>query len=256
MICDKLRFDEACRRVNSGGRLIKGIGTKGEKSVHAVLKNYFEPYQDSQEQNIGGYVADIVGEDGIIEIQTGQFSHLKDKLAAFLAVTRVTVVYPVYVKKRIITLDGETGEVKSRRTSPLKETPYEIFRELFPISEFLTHENLSFVIMLLECDEYRIPPESIGRKKNRRGRLSVYDRIPTALADEIHIDRPEDWECLVPCLFEEDYTTAVLAEKAKIPRETASLALSALNRGGIAVRTGKIGNAYTYRFFRQRVKNV
>ncbi len=250
MICDILRFEEACHRVNSGGRLIKGIGTKGEKSVHAVLKNYFEPYQDSQEQKIGGYVADIVGEDGIIEIQTSHFSNLTDKLEAFLSVSRVTVVYPVYVKKRIITLDGETGEIKSRRTSPLKETAYAIFSELFPIARFLKHENLSFVIMLLECDEYRIPPESIGKKKNRRGRLSVYDRIPTALADEIRIECPEDWSKLVPCLFDEDYTVADLARTANIPRADASVTLSALNRGGIALRTGKSGNAYKYRFYK------
>ena len=47
MMPDRIKFDEACRTVYSGGRLIKGIGTKGEKSVHAVLKNYYEPFHDS-----------------------------------------------------------------------------------------------------------------------------------------------------------------------------------------------------------------
>lgn len=250
MLCDKIRFDEACRTVNSGGRLIKGIGTKQERSVHAVLKNYFEPYHDSQEQKIGGFIADIIGENGIIEIQTSQFSNLKDKLAAFLPVSRVTVVYPVYARKRIITLDGETGEVKSKRMSPLKETPYEIFRELFPIADFLLSDNLSIIIMLLEVDEYRIPPEALGKKKNRHGRLSVADRVPTALTDEIHISCPEDWEQLIPCLRKKDYTTADLASCAGISRQTASMALSALSRGGAVIRTGKQGNAYTYRYYK------
>lgn len=245
---DKLRFDEACRRVQNGGRLIKGIGTKGEGTVHAVLKNYFEPYQDSQEQEIGGYVADIIGEDGIIEIQTGHFAKLKAKLEAFLSVSRVTVVYPVYVNKKIVTIDGETGEIKSRRTSPLKGTAYDIFTELFPISSFLTNERISFVIMLLECDELRIPPEAIGKKKNRRGRLSVMDRIPTELVGEIRIDSPRDWEQLIPCLFDEDYTTADLAAAAGIKQSTASVALSALFRGNVVERTGKRGRAFTYRF--------
>lgn len=248
-LCDKLRFDEACRRILNGGRLIKGIGTKGESTVHAVLKNYYEPYQDRQEQSVGGYVADIIGEDGIIEIQTSQFSHLKEKLRAFLQVSRVTVVYPVYVKKKIITIDGDTGVIKSKRTSPLKESPYELFRELFPIAEFLKNENLSFRIVLLEADEYRIPPECLGKKKNRRGRLSVYDREPTALVDEIAIDNVYDWERLIPCLFDTDYTTADLALRAGISRADAQLALSALYRGGIVVRSGKEGNAFTYRFF-------
>ncbi|MCI7767579.1 MAG: hypothetical protein MSJ26_06315 [Oscillospiraceae bacterium] len=247
-MADILKFDEACRTVYSGGRLIKGIGTKGEKSVHAVLKNYYEPYHDSQEQKIGGYIADIVGKNGIIEIQTGHFSSLSDKLDAFLPISRVTVVFPVFVKKRIVTLDGETGEVISRRTSPVKETAYEIFRNLFPISKFLTHDNLSFIIVLLEADELRVPPESVGRKKRRRGRLSVIDRVPTALVDEISIKCLHDWEKLIPCLFEEDFTTEILSQRAGISRETASMALSALFRGGVVSRTGKIGNAYTYRF--------
>lgn len=245
---DIIKFEEACRTVYSGGRLIKGIGTKCEKSVHAVLKNYYEPFHDSQEQKIGGYIADIVGENGIIEIQTGHFSSLGEKLKAFLTVSRVTVVFPVFTKKRIITLDGETGEVKSRRTSPLRETAYEIFPNLFPISKFLTDENLSFIITLLEADELRIPPESVGRKKRRRSRLSVIDRVPTALKGEININSSRDWEQLIPCLFDEDYTTEDLANSAGISRETAQTALSALFRGGVVTRTGKKGNAYTYRF--------
>lgn len=248
MICDRIRFEEACRTVNSGGRLLQGIGTRQERSVHAVLKNYFEPYHDSQEQKIGGYIADIVGEDGIIEIQTGHFSGLKEKLRAFLPVSRVRIVYPVYASKRIITLDGESGEVKSKRRSPVKGSPYELFTQIFPIAEFLTHENLSFTIMLLEVDEIRVSPESIGRKKNRRGRLSVIDRVPVALIDEISIDCHQDWEKLIPCLQSENYTTAVLAECAGISRQDASAALSALNRGNIVTRTGKIGNAYTYKY--------
>ncbi|MCM1579266.1 MAG: hypothetical protein NC078_10755 [Ruminococcus sp.] len=243
--CDKERFLEACRLVAAGGRLKSGIGTMGESSVHAVLKNYFEPYQDSQELKIGGFVADIVGEDGIIEIQTGHFSALKGKLAAFLPAAAVTVVYPVYVKKRIVTVDGE-GVLGKPRTSPLKESPYEIFREIFPIAEFLTNPSLRFAVMSLECEEYRIDPQLIGKKKNRRGRLSVMDRMPTALVSEIRINSPEDWKQLIPCLYEKDFTAADLAEKAHIPLPTAQMAVSALFRGKVLARTGKRGRAYTY----------
>lgn len=246
-ICDKERFEAACRLISSGGRLKSGIGTMGEGSVHAVLKNYFEPSQESQEMQVGGYVADIVGEDGIIEIQTGHFSGLKDKLGAFLPAARVTVVYPVYVKKRIITIDRE-GEAGKPRTSPLKETPYEIFREIFPIAEYLSHPGLRLVIISLECTEYRTDPEFIGRKKNRRGRFTVLDRMPSALTAEIHINSPADWRQLVPCLMSEDFTTADLAACGNIPRQTAQTALSALYCGNVLLRTGKIGNAYTYRF--------
>lgn len=246
-LCDKERFEEACRLVSSGGRLKSGIGTMGEGSVHAVLKNYFEPLLESQEMKIGGYVADIVGEEGIIEIQTGHFSSLRDKLAAFLPAAAVTVVYPVYTKKRIVIIDSE-GELGKPRTSPLKETPYEIFRELFPIAEFLAHPRMRFAVMSLECEEYRINPEFIGKRKNRRGRFSVVDRMPTALTGEIRINSPNEWRQLIPCIDEEDFTTADLAQAAGIPKETAQVALSALFRGNVLLRTGKRGRAFTYRF--------
>ncbi|MBQ5312225.1 MAG: hypothetical protein ILP19_09355 [Oscillospiraceae bacterium] len=244
---DLLRFEEACRTVQGGGRLIKGIGTKGESSVHAVLKNYFETDQESQELAVGKHIADIVSENGITEIQTSHFSALREKLAAFLPVTHVTVVYPVFVNKRIITL-SEDGEVLRKRTSPQKGSPYDIFKELFPIAQYMTDDNLSFVIMILDCDEYRIPPEALGKQKNKRGRLSVADRFPTVLKDEIHIDTPADWKRLVPCLDFKDYTTADLSETAHIPRSSATTALSVLYRAGIIRRTGKRGRSFTYCF--------
>ena len=43
------RFEEARLRVQGGDRLRAGIGTLGEKSLHAILKNYFEPTGENQE---------------------------------------------------------------------------------------------------------------------------------------------------------------------------------------------------------------
>ncbi|MBQ5316820.1 MAG: hypothetical protein J6I96_04630 [Oscillospiraceae bacterium] len=244
---DLIRFEEACKRVREGGRLIKGIGTKGEGSVHAVLKNYFENDQESQELSVGRHIADIVGERGIIEIQTSHFSALREKLAAFLPNTHVTVVYPVFLNKRIVSL-SEDGEVLRSRISPLKGTAFEIFRELFPIAHFLKDKNLSFVIMILDCDEYRIPPAAIGKPARRHDRLSVTDRFPTKLIDEISIEVPCDWEKLIPCLRNDGYTTSDLSELIHLPRKYTSVALSVLHRGGIIKRIGKRGRSFTYGF--------
>ena len=66
---DKELFINACK----SDKCKKGIGTLSEKTLHSVLKNYFEPFSENHEIKIGNYVADIVGENGIIEIQTRQF---------------------------------------------------------------------------------------------------------------------------------------------------------------------------------------
>ena len=61
------------------------IGEYQEKSIHNMLKNYFEPDLSSQEVKIGNFIADIYNEEGIIEIQTRNFYKLKEKLQVFLS---------------------------------------------------------------------------------------------------------------------------------------------------------------------------
>ena len=123
---DKERFFDACQKVIYREHRLNGIGTYGEKTVHAVLKCYFDPFEDNHEQRIGGYVADIVGENGIIEIQTAGFDKLRNKINAFLSVGRVTVVYPIPCNKWLISVNPETGAVGSKRKSPKKGSPYDV----------------------------------------------------------------------------------------------------------------------------------
>ena len=81
--------------------------------MHAALKSYYEPDFESREVKVGGFVADIVGENGIIEIQTRGFDRLRRKLDAFLKAARVTVVYPVVPKRGLCWVDPETGVYSS-----------------------------------------------------------------------------------------------------------------------------------------------
>ena len=136
------RFERARLKVLSNLKKQSGIGTLAEKSVHAVLKAYYEPYEDSCEIRIGSYVADIVGEDGIIEIQTRQFSRLTEKLKE-------------YLPKWIATIDSKTGAVLSRRKSPLHGNLWNLLEELCGIKEFLGNPSLSFRTVLLEAEELR-----------------------------------------------------------------------------------------------------
>ncbi len=244
---DKLRFYEACRAVESE-HIRSGIGTLSEKTTHAVLKNYFEPFSDAHEQKIGNFVADAVGENGIIEIQTGHFSRLRTKLEEFLKYCHVTVVYPVDAEKYIICFDPDTGEVSSKRKSPLKGNIYTVFEELECITDYLTHPNFSLCIMLMETNEYRIPPEKAPahlNKKRRRNSYSKYDKIPSALIDEVHIDCLSDWLAFLPEGLPDEFTTADMALLG-MKRPTAQLVMNVFYKAGIAQRVGKKGNSYIY----------
>lgn len=124
---DKKAFEEAKRKIIGIDRQRLGIGTLSEKTVHAILKNYYEPDEDRQEIPIENYVADIFAGGEIIEIQTRQFDKLRGKLSAFLPLYPVTIVYPIPREKWIIWIDQETGELSGKRKSPLKGSPYTVF---------------------------------------------------------------------------------------------------------------------------------
>ena len=165
-IC-KQRFREACEEIVNAERSQNGIGTLGEKTLHAVIKLYLEPDKTKHEIRIGAYVADIVTDDGIIEIQTRAFNQLRNKLAVFLETYAVTLVYPIPRTKWLIWIDQPTGEnaslgsnaplegVKKKRKSPKRGQIHDAIPELYKIKSLLDHPNLHLCIILVDIEEYR-----------------------------------------------------------------------------------------------------
>ena len=60
------------------------IGTYKERTLHAVLKKFFEPDESKHEIKYKGYIADIINDNGISEIQTTAFHKMRKKLECFL----------------------------------------------------------------------------------------------------------------------------------------------------------------------------
>lgn len=221
-----------------------GIGTMGEKGVHSTLKHYYEPDPSRHEIPVGGYVADIVGERGIIEIQSVGFYKLREKLTAFLEAAQVTVVWPCVVKKRLITVDPETGEVKSVRRSPKICSEYGLFAELWGLGDLLGHPGLSIIIARIEADEYRVAGQT--RSRRRRGALNGVERIPTALVEEICLDCPEDFLRLIPESLPERFTMTQFSEVTRLSSMQTSGAIKALLKLGVIAEDGKEGRSRAF----------
>ena len=81
---DKIRFEQEKAKIIGKDRQRLQIGTLSEKTVHAVVKNYYEPDEDKQEIPIEGMYADIFTGNEIIEIQTRSFDQVRKKLDRFL----------------------------------------------------------------------------------------------------------------------------------------------------------------------------
>ncbi len=236
-------FEIAKRKVIGVDRQRLGIGTLSEKSVHAILKNYYEPDEDRQEIPIENYVADIYHEGEIIEIQTRQMNKMRGKLSAFLPLYPVTIVYPIPREKWLIWIDEESGELSKKRKSPLKGNPYMAFIELYKIKMFLKDPNLRLKLVFLDMEEYRLLN---GWSKDRKKGSSRYDRIPTRLVEEVEINCLKDYMQFVPYELPERFTSKEFAKAAHIPVRLAQTALNILNYVGVVKHTGNNGRLYLY----------
>lgn len=170
------RFQAAKDKIIGKNRERNGIGTLSEKTIHAVVKNFYAPDEDMQEIPIGNYVADIYTGKEIIEIQTRNFNTMRPKLKCFLEEYPVTVVYPIPRRKYLSWIDEETGECSPKRKSPLTGSPYMAFPELYKIKMFLQYRNLHFRFLLMDMEEYRLLNGWSKDKKKAPAGMTAYRR--------------------------------------------------------------------------------
>lgn len=241
---DKQRFyDSAYEIAAQQQRQRNGIGTLGEKTLHAVLKLYIEPLVENHEKKVGRYVADIINQNGITEVQTRNFSAFRKKLELFLNEYKVTVVYPIAQIKWLTWLDVSTGQSTNKRKSPKTGKPYDIFDELYSIKHLLKSPNLSFCICMLEMQEIRYLN---GWSKDKKKGSSRCDSIPSDIIGEIYIRSIDDYRQLIPNELPQKFTAKDFKKHSGISIGATQTALNVLFSVGAVDRTGKIGNAFVY----------
>lgn len=237
------RFEDALSLAGKNPAFLGAIGTLSEKTLHSVLKYYLEPCDDFHEVSLGRFVADIMRDGCITEVQTRGFDRLRAKLDAFLPEHPVTVVFPIAKTRWYHVIDSASGEVSKKRKSPRKGSVYDAFRELYKIKPFLQNENLYFHFVLLDITEYRQTVKKSYR--NRRG-VELCDRIPNKIEEEIFIDGKEDYKKLIPNELDMPFTSRDFAKAIKRTRAEAGTALNVLCHVGAVKRVGKSKNAYLY----------
>lgn len=241
---DQQRFETIKNRIVSTRREKKGIGTLQEKTVHAILKDYYAPDSKMQEIPVNGYVADIFTGTEIMEIQTANFNKLRQKLDSFLPEYPVTIVYPIPHVKWLSWIDEMTGECSPLRKSPVKGNIYRAFYELYKIKTYLNNPNLRLCFPFLDIEEYRLLN---GWSRDKKRGSHRFDRIPVALVDEIWFERVEDYLQLIPYELIEPFTASDFAKAVKIRKEEAGRVLHILNYLQVIGRCEKKGREYAYR---------
>ena len=193
---------------------------------------------------VDDYVVDIVRGELLIEVQTGGFYPVRDKIRKLAEERRVRLVHPLPRDKWLIKLppDGE-GEPE-RRKSPKHCSPVHIFRELIRMPRLLVNPNFSLHVLLVEMEEVR--RYEAGRAFARHGWL-VQERRLIDVVEPHLFDEPEQMAGLLPPDMDEPFTTADLSDHADIRRSLAQKACYCLRKMNAVEQVGRCGNAHLYR---------
>lgn len=178
---------------------LRHIGLIRETSLHAALKAWYAQGSDQMETCIDGYVVDIARDAGalLIEIQTGNFSSVRNKLAALTRKHHVRLVYPVAAEKWIVRLAPDERTEVSRRRSPRRGQILDVFRELPSIAHLAAHPNFSIEVLLVRAEEVLCPAN--GRRASwRRKGWRILDRRLIDVVGRHTLETPNDFRALLP----------------------------------------------------------
>lgn len=220
------------------------IGMLNEGALHAALKEEYLGETGLAEVPFGGFVADVVRDGVIYEVQTSSFSGLGRKMLALADLGPVVLVHPIPQAKHLVRVqDTETGEF-TRRRSPKRGAIVHILRELVYLPEMLKHPNFAVEVVLTEEEELQTfdPKARRGRGGwRRKGRhlLNILERYRVQSADEL-------WAFVGEALPDE-FTTAHLATSMGQPKALAQQLAYCLRHLGAVEVCGKTGNALNYR---------
>lgn len=240
---DTLLFEQAINTVINSPRTENGIGTLGEKSIHAVLKNYLAPDQLNHEIKFKNYYADIVTPERIIEIQTQSFDRLRNKLSVFLKESPVTIAYPIAHTKWLCWVDKDSGEVSPRRKSPKTGKAVQILPELYKIKDYLLDPGLTIHLLFIDLEEYKFLN---GWSKDKKKGAEKVDRIPIGLTGEMFLKSPSDYWLLLPENLDNPFTSKEFSKASGLKNISLSAALKLLLQMGVIEQTGKKGRAFLY----------
>ncbi len=214
-----------------------------ESSLHYGLKQFYTQDGGITEVWIDGYLIDVVKNQQLIEIQTGNFNAIKTKLENLINAYEVRVVFPIALEKFLILRDTQSVFI-SRRRSPKKGRIEDVFNQLVFLSHLASHPNFSLEVLFTSEEEYRVK-DGLGSWR-RRG-ISITDRRLLSILGRIVLAQKADFSYLVPSSLMHAFTNIELAQELDISRRLAGKMTYCLTNMGILERSGKKGKAFLFR---------
>ncbi len=187
-----------------------------EHSLHSEIKRFYSLTGDQFEVKLGNYIVDILRDELVIEVQTKNFSALKEKLQMLIRTHKVRLVYPLPEKKTIMYIIKDTNLKKHK--SPKKGKLTDLFQELIRIPEILCEKNFSLEVLFIDEEEIRCDD---GKGSWRRRGVSIKERRMVKVNHRLLLQSRLDYLKILPDNLNEKFSNKELAKSAKIPIRTA-----------------------------------
>ena len=220
------------------------IGTLNERSLHSDLKDFICQEGDDFEVAVDGYIIDIVRQDTLIEIQTANFASIKTKINDLVTRYPINLVYPIAREKWINKLPSELNPRQSRRKSPKRGRPIDIFNELVAFPEIFQQENFTLQLLMIQEEEIR---RFIGKRRWRSKGWSTEERKLLNVLETHHFNGLASLLRFIPETLPDEFTTKELAYENSISLRLAQKMAYCLRHLGIFELVGKRSRSYLYR---------
>lgn len=218
------------------------IGALNEKPLHASLKAWYARGGAALEVTVDGFVADVLTDDLVIEIQTRNFSSLRRKLDHLLDQRRLLLVHPVAATKWIVKVDDD-GVVTSRRRSPKRGLPVDVCAELVSFPTLLSHPNFALEVVMVDAEEIWRPDPAAWRRNG----WAIEEQRLLDVVDTIRLERPDDLHGFLPEGLPTTFTTADLAKGLGRTRHLAQEVAYCLRLSGAVEEVGRDRRGILYR---------
>ncbi|MGV9103277.1 MAG: hypothetical protein ACOC3C_04070 [Candidatus Thorarchaeota archaeon] len=220
-----------------------GIGTLSETTLHAQLKEIYAGKTGQMEVPVDGFVADVLKDERIVEIQTGNFSGIRNKLRRLIRNHEVLLVYPVAAEKWIIKETNTFGEDIQRRKSPKHGGFEEVFYELVSMPHLINSSNFSIEVVLTEEEDIRRKSDDASWRI--RGWKTVNRKL-LKIIDKSLFEQPGDFLVFLPPSLDTPFTNKELATATGYTKRLAQKVTYCLRKMGVLKVPKKRGRAYLH----------
>jgi len=223
---------------------MNGIGTLKESTLHAQLKNWYARPGDVLETQVGGYWIDIVRGDELIEIQTKNFTAIRKKIGSLIKEHPVRLIYPIAVEKWILRIANTSEDMITRKKSPKKGSPIDIFNELMRIPHLVKDPNFSLEVLYIR-EEVVWQDDGHGSWKRKGWSLIDHRLVDVISQQEYH--SVFDYISLIPPDLPEPFSVRDLRRGLGKPNYLAQRMAYSLRHMGLIEFVSKRGKANLYK---------